>query len=684
MTLSLRSSASVGSTALNHYVTIAADGQVMLYSPLADMGQGIYTTLPMIIAEELDLDWRPVQLRLAPTDEAFGNPARSEQYAADSKSVRGYFLPLRRLGATARHLLMTAAADRWGVRRAELQTRNARVIHRPSGRELAYRELVEAAAVLPVPSEVTLKRNEEFRLLGKPMARRDVRAKTLGSLRFGIDVMRPGMRYAAIRQVPVPGARIRTYRLPDAAGLDESQVFSLDDAALVAVAGNTWTAQRAVDSVLWELDYSPPAAGDSQVAGAGRNRLALEQAGVPARGQLARAADDTQWDFVREYEVPMLAHAAMEPLACVADWDGRSLAVWASVQGPPRALSAIAAALALPADRVTVHQVFMGGSFGRRAETDFVVQAARIAHRIGGAVKLTWSRPEDMQHDFYRPSYAARIEATLDERGRLDGVRAKVAGESIIARRNPKYPGTIADNTAVGNLFQDGYRIPRLERRFVRVPQPVRVGFWRSVSSSMNAYFSETFINEVAAERAVDPIEYRLSLISDDARATAVLNRVRELSGWGASRQGIHQGMAFCMPYESYLAQVVDIEMLTDETFRVARIHTVVDCGFALDPLNVRSQIEGATLFGLTAAAYGEISLRDGQVTQKNFDTYRVVRLRETPLMETLIVASEQAPGGVGEIGVAAIAPALAGALHAASGSWPRRLPLERSGFRLA
>ncbi len=434
----------------------------------------------------------------------------------------------------------------------------------------------------------------------------------------------------------------------------------------------------------WDLAYKGQADSNAANAMPATNHDALDQAGVPANGQTAQASADQSWDLRREYAVPLLAHAAMEPLACVAEWDDNAMQLWASVQGPQRALTAVAKALDLPPARITVHQVLMGGSFGRRAQVDFVVQAAQIARRVGGAVKLTWSRREDMQHDYYRPAYAARIEATLDESGLLNKVRAKVAGESILASNNPKYPGTSADPTSVNNLFQNGYRIPGLERRLIRVPHPLRVGFWRSVSSSMNAYFSETFINELAAEKKHDPFEYRLALLADDARARRVLELVRERCDWGTPSKDLYRGIAFCMPYQSYLAQVADIEMLSDSKFRIAKIYTVVDCGFALDPVNVRSQIEGSTIFGLTAAAYGEISLRDGRVVQENFDTYPMVRLGQTPPMDTLILNSEDPPGGAGELGVPAIAPAVAAALHRASGKWPRSLPFTRAGFTLA
>jgi isoquinoline 1-oxidoreductase beta subunit len=486
------------------------------------------------------------------------------------------------------------------------------------------------------------------------------------------------MRYAAIRHVPVLGARIVDFKLP--AGVDADLVFTLGEDALVAVADNTWAAQRAVDAVEWRLSYPEESSGDDSVA---RARARLDEPGLPAIGQTVQAADDTDWDLEREYSVPLLAHAPLEPLACVAEWDGERMQVWASVQGPPRAMKSIVRALELPSDRVTVHQVSMGGSFGRRAQVDFTVQAAQIARRIGGAVKLTWARREEIQQDYFRPAYAARIEAQLDERGRFSRVRARIAGESTLTRLGYRMPPGKADVTTVSHLFQNGYAIPALERRFVRSPQPVRVGFWRSVASSMNAFFSETFVNEVARLQGVDPIDYRLELLADDARARRVLERVREISGWD-SNDGLFRGVAFCMPYESYLAQVAEIEMLSDSGFRVRQVQTVVDCGLALDPVNVRSQIEGATVFGLTAAAYGEITLNDGAVEQQNFDTYRMARLAQTPAMETLVLNNEDPPGGAGELGVPAIAPALAAALHSATGRWPRDLPFTRSGFSIA
>ena len=684
LSLAVRSTAANGNTQLNHYVNISADGSVSLFAPLADMGQGIYTTLPMIIAEELDLDWQRVRLLMAPTDTAFGNPARNEQYAAESKSVRGYFVELRRLGAAARAMLIAAAAARWGVDAASCRTAAGEVIHPAGGRRLGYGDLAADAAALPVPGEVPLKPVSEFRLLGKAPARRDVAPKSLGQEQYGIDVRRPGLRYAAIRHVPMLGARILGYRVPDGSGVDPDQVFTLGEDALVAVAGNTWAAQQAVDAVEWQLAFpgNPPDRDPRSPVERAKSRLG--ESGLPAIGQTVQAADDTDWDIRREYSVPLLAHAPLEPLACVAEWDGERLQVWASVQGPPRCLKAIMKELALPAERVTVHQVPMGGSFGRRAQVDFTVQAALIARRIGGAVKLTWSRREEIQQDYFRPAYASRIEATLDDRGGISRVRARVAGESTLTRLGYRMPPGKADVTTVSHLFQDGYSIPALERRFVRSPQPVRVGFWRSVASSMNAFFSETFVSEVAALKGIDPIDYRIRMLAGDARARRVLQQLRDIADWGSRPDGLFRGVAFCMPYDSYLAQVAEIEMLSDTQFRVRNVHTVVDCGLALDPANVRSQVEGATVFGLTAAAFGEITLRDGAVEQQNFDTYRMARMAQSPRMQTVVVKSEEAPGGAGELGVPAIAPALAAALHDATGRWPRDLPFSRSGFSLA
>jgi len=688
LTLAIRPTAAeepfVGEMQMNPYVNIAPDGSVSLFAPLADMGQGIFTTLPMIIAEEMDLDWQRVQLKLAPTDNAFGNPARNEQYAAESKSVRGYFDELRRLGAVARHMLVRAAAERWGVQDKDCETTAGEIVHRASGRRLDYGAVAAEAASLPVPERLTLKPVDEFRLLGgKAPPRRDVAPKSLGREQYGIDVRRPGMRYAAVRHVPVLGAKIVGFSIPVSAGIDADQAFLLDEGTLVAVAGNTWAAQRAVDAVEWQLEYPDTVPDELAASPVERARTRLGERGLPAIGQTVEAADDTAWDLEREYSVPLLAHAPLEPLACVAEWDGARMEVWASVQGPPRALKAIIQALELPRESVTVHQVSMGGSFGRRAQVDFTVQAARIARRIGGAVKLTWSRREEIQQDYFRPAYAARIEAKLDTRGQPSRIRARVAGESTLTRLGYRMPPGAADVTTVNHLFQDGYAIEALERRFIRSPQPVRVGFWRSVASSMNAFFSETFINEIAQARAVDPIDYRVALLAGDARARGVLERVRDMTGWGNANDGLFRGVAFCMPYDSYLAQVVEIEMLSDGKYRLRGIHTAVDCGLALDPVNVRSQIEGATIFGLTAAAYGEITLRDGEVAQQNFDTYRMARLAQTPVMQTLVVDSEEPPGGAGELGVPAVAPALAAALQAATGRWPRDLPLTRSGFSL-
>lgn len=669
--------------AFNAYVSIDSSGDIALTAPLADMGQGVYSSLPKLIAEELDVAWEDVVVRLAPTSQEYDNPLARDQYSANSQSIRGYYQPLRRLGAATRQMLVQAAASRWSVPVESCSTRAGVVRHLPSGRTAPYAELAEAAAKLEPPAEVTLKNPAEFRLIGESAPRRDVPAKVAGEETFGIDVRRPGMRYAAIRHVPAFGGKLVSFSRPDDLG-DVEAIFTLGERALVAVAGDTWAAQHAVESCPWQLAPAANPVPDAELY-ARDLREALDQPGrLQGRPKDAPSLHSTtDWDLVSDYSVPFLAHAALEPPACTAEWRDERLRIWAPVQGPARARTAVASALDLSEDHVDVQQVSMGGSFGRKSDVDFVVEAAEIAKRVGGAIRLTWSREEDIQHDFYRPAYAARLKAQIDDKGYPTRIAAKTAGPSLLADRYPDVAKNVVDPSAIKNLIGSAYTVPEIQRRFVRVPTNVPTGFWRSVSSSMNGFFSETFINEMAHACESDPIEYRESLARDDTRAQRVLAEVRRLANWDQASADVHRGVALCTPYESYLAQMVELRMLDEKAFTIERICTVVDCGVAVEPTNVQAQIEGGTLFGLTAALFGEISFSDGKVEQSNYHDYPMLTLAQTPTMTTKVLMSTEDPGGVGELGVPAVAPALVAALHSATGKWVRRLPIERSGFRL-
>ncbi|MFT7289335.1 MAG: isoquinoline 1-oxidoreductase beta subunit [Halieaceae bacterium] len=674
------------SIVMNAYVCIEIDGAVTLYAPLADMGQGVFSSLPMLLAEELDLDWNSTPVVLASTGGEYANPARSEQYAASSRSIRGYFLPLRTLGAATRVVLLQAAAQQWGVAESECSTSLGRVLHKGSGRSLSYGELGADALKLTPPTHPLLKAREQFRLIGKQTLRKDVEDKVMGKQVFGIDVVRPGMRFAAIRQTPVMDQKVLSFAPPgDLDGVED--VYVLDDSALVALAETTWLAQHTLDRCSWELSESEFSGSSDESL---RKQLAdaLDEPGELAPGgqPLPPISNDQHHIVTRQYSVPVLAHASLETPCCVAEWSAGKMHLWAPVQAPQRAARAVEEALGLRPENVILQQVFMGGSFGRKSESDFVVQAAKIARRTGGCVKLTWSRSEDLQQDFYRPAYMARMQASLGESSTLRGLSAKIAGEGILMRRRPHSQGRFVDPTAINHIVQNVYEIDALEKRFVRVPLDLRVGFWRSVSSSMNVFFGETFMNELASCANADPIGYRLSMLARDSRAAGVLRAVQERSLW--QERGLQSnrfaGMALCTAYDSFVAQVIEIEAKGANVFSISRIYTAIDCGIAVDPHNVRAQVEGGTLFGLTAAIHGQIGISQGRVSQSNFHDYRLLGLADTPHMETVIIDSGEHPGGVGEVGLPAAAPALVAALHAATGEWQRDLPLARSAYQFS
>ena len=663
------------------YVQIHTDGMVSIFAPLSEMGQGVFTSLPLLIAEELDLEWAQVQVRQSAANSAFINPLARDQYASNSRSVRGMYLPLRTVGAGIREMLIQAAAEHWGVNVADIRTQSGRLFHDATDKSAAYAEFADAASRLPVPEAPRLKPPADFHLIGQSIARKDIPAKTDGSAIFGVDTVRPGMRFAAIRHAPIFNGKLQNFHAPDEAG--DVRIVQVGESAVAAVAGNYWTAQRAVDELPVEFEPGP----HDDVTDAGERAAVLkglEKSGRAAinDGDAIAVINDSNKVISADYTVPFLAHTTMEPMSCVADVGPAYAILWAPTQAPRIAQKAVAKALDLSVDQVTVHHTFLGGGFGRRAETDFAVEAALLSQSVQRPVKLVWSREEDVRHDFYRPAYAGRYQAAIDQAGYPEAIATKVAGPSLLAGRYPELVARIPDPTVTTGQIAGSYDIPNRRTAFANVPTVVPVGFWRSVSHSMNTFFCESFIDELASNARIDPLIYRLHMLRQHPRQLAVLNTVAERSGWNAAPEGHAQGLAFCECYDSMIAQVVEISM-KDRELTIHRITSVVDCGLAVDPRNVEAQIEGATIYGLTAVLMGKITIREGVVQQSNFNDYPALRMNEVPEFNTHLIQSSESPGGVGETGTPVIAPALANAIFRATGERVRDLPLSESGFRL-
>lgn len=666
------------------FVRVAQDGRVTVISPKIEMGQGAQTGIAMMVAEELEVSLDRVSIQEAPPNSAlYTDSILQFQATGGSTSTRYTWEPLRRAGATARILLLQAAALRWKVAPSRCRAENGRVLG-PDGQQADYGELVDAAASLPLPQNVPLKTPEQFKLLGTPARRLDTPDKINGKARFTIDLQVPGMLVASSLTCPVHGGRLRA--------LDEGlarqvpgvrDIVRLDNAVAVT-ASNFWACQQALKALHIEWDLGPHAATNSKqldqalIEASNRDGVVAKRA-----GDIEQARKQAASHFEAVYEQALLSHSPLEPMSCVAHVRTDGCDLWVGTQVPVFAQQTAAKVTGLPAEKIQVHNQLIGGAFGRRLEFDFITQAVAIARQVSYPIKLIWSREEDMTHDLYRPLYADRLQAALDEQGRPLGWEHRIAGASILARYVGSLPPNGVDADAVEVATDPIYRLPHLQVRYIRQdPEVVPVSWWRGVGPLRSTYALECFIDELAHNAKADPLNYRLSLMEGQPRAQAVLRLLAEKSDWNRPLPaGQGRGVAVSAVFGSYVATLVELEMHGDSGLRIKRLVSVVDCGFATNPNSVIAQIEGGTLFGLSASLFNEILVENGQVQQNNFHTYRQLRISEAPPVEVHLMPSLEAPGGVGEAGTALIGPALVNALHAASGKRIRRLPLSRSGY---
>ncbi len=665
---------------LNAWVTLDEQGAVTILCPVGDMGQGILHSLPLMLADEMEVAWDDVQVRYAPLDPgAYGNPMRLDrgQGSGNSVSVMGYHKSLRQSGAAAREMLVAAAAEVWGVPVSECYAEQSRVWH--NGRSLSYGELAGKASSMPVPESPRLKSREEFRLIGKHAPRKDSAAKVMGTFPFMADSA-GGQEalHATLLNAPRRGARLKnlSFEAPEGAW---PKVMAIGDEAVAAVAEDYWTASSALEQaeVVWEGgDTSSTESVFEELRGAlaGEDGRTWVEAGDP-EAVLASAPQTLD----ATYEAPILAHANMEPLGATARFSGDGCELWIPSQNLQRVQADICNRFDLEPEQVLMHHCNMGGAFGRRIESEVAVQALSIVkalHEQGLSerpVRLVWSREQDMRHDCYRPPYVARLRAALDESGRPSAWAAKSAGHSLLAERWPWMVEETADPSSVGALFNDLYAIPNRRVSYVMRQMPVRGGFWRSVAASMNSFFAESFLDEVAHAGGRNPVELRAEL-ADDPRALKVLEVAAE--GWTAQ-----SGIAVAKLFSSYIGTQVELES-DDGAWRARRIRAAVDCGLAVDPNNIEAQIEGAIIYGLSALLFGEINLESGAVAEGNFDRYRMLTLSNTPSIEVVLIASDQPPTGIGELGTPLVAPAFCNALFAATGRRVRKLPLRDEDLR--
>ena len=671
-----------GPFAPNAFVRIGEDGRIVLVMPYVEMGQGTYTAIPMLIAEELEVTLNQVRLEHAPPDEKlYGNPlVAGVQATGGSTAIMASWQPLRQAGAIARTLLIAAAAKRWNVAPEACRAQAGEVLHPATGRSLKYGALAADAAKLPVPKEVALKDPKDFKIIGTPSKRLDAPAKVDGSAVYGIDARPPGVKIATLAQSPVFGGRVKS--LDDAAAKAVKgvrQIVRLDDAVAV-VADHMGAAKKGLAALKIDWDDGPHAKlTTDQIA------RELEQATLAAGavaetiGDTAKALASAATKVEATYQLPFLAHAALEPMNCTVHVRKDGCDVWVGTQVAARAQAAAAKVAGLPLDKVVLHQHLIGGGFGRRLEIDGVTRATEIARHVDGPVKVVWTREEDIQHDMYRPYWFDRLQAGLDEKGRPVAWNHRFAGSSIIARWLPPGFNKGLDPDSVDGAIHLPYGLPNMHVEYLRVEPPgIPTAFWRSVGPSHNVFVVESFMDELAATAKQDPVAYRLALLEKSPRAKAVLELAAAKAGWGqALPQGVGRGVSVQHVFGSYLAQVAEVEVAKNGSVRVRRVVAAVDCGIVVNPDTVKAQIESATNFGITAALYGEITVKDGRVEQSNFDTYQMLRLDEAPSIEVHIVKSSQAPGGMGEPGTSAIVPAVANAIFAATGKRLRRMPVD-------
>lgn len=680
--------AETGGFAPNAYVRIDREGRIFLTIQPVEMGQGTYTSMPALIAEELEVGLDQVIIEHAPADDQrYANPMLGFQVTGGSTSVPANWTPLREAGAAARVLLVAAAAQQWGVAADSCQAQRGEVLHPASGRKLGYGELADAAAKLPLPETLPLKEPKDFKLIGTSAKRTDSPDKVNGKAVFGIDVHPEGMKVAAIMLCPVVGGTLDSVDpAPAMAVRGVRQVVHTDNSVAV-IADHMGAARKGLAAL--QIKWNGGA--NAQVSSAQMLediKAASQQPGALARseGDVEAALAGAAKKIEATYQVPFLAHACLEPVNCTVHVRKDACDLWLGIQVPARAKAVAAQLTGLPEDAVQVHNHLIGGGFGRRLEVDFVAYAVKIAKQVDYPVKVIWSREEDTRHSTLRPFHYNHLSVGLDEQNRPIAWTHKVTGGSILARWLPAGFIDGVDGDAVRDACGP-YAFPNLSVHYVRhePPSGILPAFWRGVGHTQNAFMVEGLLDEVIQQVKADPFEYRYPLLQQHPRAIKVLELLREKSGWDTPLEpGRGRGLALTHCFGTFAAQVAEVSVGPNGEVKVDKVTSVVDCGIAINPDSVFAQMQGGTIFGLTAVLYGNITFKDGQVEQGNFDTYRMLRINETPVIETHVVASEESPGGLGEVPTVTIAPAVINAIFAATGKRLRSLPIDPQELRTA
>jgi isoquinoline 1-oxidoreductase subunit beta len=654
------------------YLRIDTDGVVTVMVHRSEMGQGVQTALPMIIAEELEVDWDKVRIEQADADEKYGN-----QSTGGSWSIRRTFDPFRVAGATAREMLVAAAALRWDIDPANCRAENSHVINRATGAKIPYSELVEEAAALPVPADVPLKDPKDYTVIGRRIPRLDTPPKLYGAARFGLDIEVPGMLHAVVKRSPTLGGKLSAFDASAAEAMPGVVAVVPISSGVAVVAATTWQALQGAEQLQIDWDPGPHTKVSSESISASF-RAQLDRPGtvVESRGE----PDSLDRDGLRRveavYELPFLAHAPIEPVNCLAHVRDGSAELWAPTQNPQALQGAIARLLGLAREAVTVHVTLLGGGFGRKSHSDFGIEAAEISRAVQRPVKLTWTREDDMRHGHFRPASLHHLTGAVDAGGGAVLFSHHVIGASIRQNLSNRMPERPRDFDITGGTVGLEYRFPHLKVSATVVPTPVPLWYWRAVYNSQNPLIVECFLDELAHAAGTDPVDFRLALLEPGSRLAKVLQLVREKSDWDSKLpEGRGRGVAIAACYGSYSAQVAEVTM-RDGRVQLDRFVCAIDCGIVVNPDTVEAQMEGAIIFALSGVLKGAIRVRDGRIVNSNFHDYPILEYRECPLIETHILRNDLPVGGVGEVGIAASAPALLNAMFDATGKRVRKLPV--------
>jgi isoquinoline 1-oxidoreductase beta subunit len=659
------------SSNLTVWINISEDNQVTIMVSKAEMGQGVSTALPMIVAEELEADWTKVQFELRGEvgDYAIGGGFGMTGITGGSTSVSTLFEPLREVGAAAREMLISSCAQRWQVNPKILTAKNSFITH-PTRGSISYGELVEEASLLPIPAQPQLKDPAAFTLIGKPLHRLDSPDHIEGRSVFGTDVKVPEMLYAAVRQSPVFGGEITNFNSLSVEGTSAEAIVEIPGGVAV-VARSWWEAEKVAQSL--DLDFHIPEDMEGLDSDDISQQLTqdLSKAGSQVRlvGSPVVAFETAPVQIESLYEVPFLAHATMEPMTCTAKVTPESCEVWVPTQSARIVEAVTKANTGLDTGLIKVNPTYLGGGFGRKVESDYVAQAVLASKAVGKPVKVIWSREEDIQHDYYRPVFKAELKGGIDNNKKITSWIGKSVGPSLMGGR--------FDFTATAGFSPLPYDVPNMSAHYVQSNVGVPIGWWRSIGSSQNGFFVESFVDELADAAGEDPLEFRRGQIKDITRSLEVLERVAAMANWGQPGvPGAAQGVAFVPHGATKLAQIAEVSVDSGGEITVHKVYCAIDCGDVVNPDIVRAQVEGAIIFGLTAALFGKITIEDGCVQQSNFHDYPLLTMKDAPPIETEIIISGARRSGVGEGGVPPIAPAVTNAIFAATGNRIRKLPI--------